>query len=318
MFAVARCREQKSLSASVRTEANNMAITGFAEIAEQLRRSTVVVHVANRGGGSGVIWSGDGVILTNAHVARGAKLRVELWDGREFDAAVIKRDSRHDLAAIRIASADLPAASVADSSKIRPGEIAIAIGNPLGFVGALSTGVVQAVGPVRGVGAQTWVQASVRLAPGNSGGPLANARGAVIGINTMIAGGLALAIPSNAVTTFLSADSADSWLGVTVHPVRIPAPEKSKGNSRFGLVLLEVEAGSPAAAASLLPGDILLGTEEKPFASLEELADALQGSGPRLVRLEFFRGDTARVRKVTVQLGRASGTQFVPGSSVAA
>jgi serine protease Do len=278
-----------------------MAIHGFGEIAEQLRRSTVVVYAGGRGNGSGVIWSTDGVIITNAHVARASQMRVQLWDGREFDASLVSRDTRRDLAELRISATNLPAAAAADSSQIRPGELAIAIGNPLGFVGALTTGVIHAVGPLRRWGSEPWVQADVRLAPGNSGGPLADARGRVIGINTMVAGRLALAVPSNAVTNFLASDPIDAWLGVSVAPVRVPRPGSRA--KTFGLVLLEVEPESPAANASLLAGDILLGTEEKSFTSLEDLANSLQGSGPRLLRLAFLRGNYERFRRVTVQLG---------------
>jgi serine protease Do len=283
-----------------------VAIAGFGEIAEQLRRSTVLIG-AGRGNGSGIIWSRDGVVVTNAHVARGPQVRVHLWDGREFDAAVKSRDPHRDLAVLGINATNLPAAAAADSSQVRAGELAIAIGNPFGFVGALTTGVIHAVGPIRGLGPQSWVQANVRLAPGNSGGPLADAHGLVIGINTMAAGRLALAIPSNVVTSFLSGDPADGWLGITVYPVQVPRP--SSRNKTFGLLLLEVEPGSPAASASLLPGDILLGTEEKPFALLEDLSSALRGSGPRLLRLEFLRGDYARVRRVTLQLGSQTATK---------
>jgi len=179
-----------------------MAVTGFGEIAEKLRRSTVLVPAGGRGSGSGVIWSSDGTVITNAHVARGTKISLQLWDGREFQATVASRDPHRDLAALHIDATNLPSASVADSSKVRPGELAIAIGNPLGFVGALTTGVIHAVGSIHGLGSQSWVQADVRLAPGNSGGPLADARGRVIGINTMVAGRLALAIPSNVVQNF--------------------------------------------------------------------------------------------------------------------
>lgn len=278
-----------------------MAIHGFGEIAEQLRRSTVLVSPGGRGNGSGVIWSADGVIVTNAHVARASQMRIQLWDGREFDAALVSRDTRRDLAELRVTAANLPAAAAADSSQVRPGELAIAIGNPLGFVGALTTGVVHAVGALRRFGPQPWVQADVRLAPGNSGGPLADARGRVIGINTMVAGRLALAVPSNAVTDFLAADPVDAWLGVTVAPVQVPRP--SSRSKVFGLVLLEVEPDGPAANASLLAGDILLGTDEKSFASLDDLSKSLQGSGPRVLRLAFLRGDYERFRRVTVQLG---------------
>ena len=266
-----------------------------------------------------MIWSSDGGIITNAHVARGStdqpstlgRTRVSCYGGVARSAP--------DLAELRIdatdLATDLPSALVADSSQVRPGELAIAIGNPLGFVGALTTGVIHAVGPVRGHSSRSWVQADVRLAPGNSGGPLADARGRVIGINTMIAGGLALAIPSNIVLDFLSAGPFDAWLGVTVHPVRIPRSNTPGGSAHtFGLVLLEVEPRSPAASASLLPGDILLGTEQKPFTSVGELSQALQGKGPRLLRLEFLRGDYSRVRRVTVQVGGQTASR----SSVAA
>jgi serine protease Do len=281
-----------------------MAVTGFGEIAEKLRRSTVLIHAGGRGSGSGVIWSSDGIIITNAHVARGTRISLQLWDGNEFPATVVSRDPQRDLAAIRIDATNLPSAFVADSSQVRPGELAIAIGNPLGFIGALTTGIIYAVGQLRGLSSQPWVQAQVRLAPGNSGGPLADARGGVIGINTMVAGRLALAIPSNVVRDFLSLGPSDSWLGVTVHPVRIPQASRAGGSGRtFGLVLVDVELRSPASCASLLPGDILLGTEKKPFISLDDLPQALRGSGPRLLRLEFLRGDYSRVRRVTVQLG---------------
>jgi len=281
-----------------------MAVTGFGEIAEKLRRSTVVIHARGRGSGSGVIWSSDGTIVTNAHVVRSAQVSLQLWDGREFDATVATRDPRRDLAVLRIDARNLPLALVADSSQVRPGELAIAIGNPLGFVGALTTGVIHAVGPLHGLGSRSWVQADVRLAPGNSGGPLADARGRVIGINTMVAGRLALAIPSDVVRNFLSAGPSDAWLGVTVRPVRVPRSNAAHGSSHtFGLMVREVEPRSPASSASLLPGDILLGTQQKAFTLLEDLWQVLEGSGPRLVRLEFLRGDYSRVRCVTVQLG---------------
>jgi serine protease Do len=277
-----------------------MSIPGLGEIADRLRRLTVLVRPGgSKGNGSGVLWS-SGLIVTNAHVAQGARAEISLWDGREFRAEVTSRDARRDLAALRIYAGELFAAEAGDSSRVRPGEIAIAVGNPLGFVGALTTGVVHAVGPIRGLGWQSWVQSDVRLAPGNSGGPLADARGRIIGINAMVAGRLALAIASNEVTRFLNGESgADSLrLGVSVRPVRLP---RSSGR-KLGLLLAAVEAGTPAARASLLPGDILLGTEQRRFTSVSDLAAALQGEAASLLRLEFLRGDYQRVRRVSVQL----------------
>src|ERR1700732_1155571 len=276
-----------------------MNLPGFGEIAEQLRRSTVNI---NRGG-SGVIWSADGLVVTNAHVVNAirGRLQVELWDGRQFDARCLSKDPRRDLAVLETGASNLPAVAPGDSSAVRPGQLAIAVGNPLGFVGALSTGVIHAVGQLNGLGRQSWVQADVRLAPGNSGGPLADARGRLVGVNTMVAGSLALAVPSNAVANFLASDPIDAWLGASAAPVRVPRPgTRAKA---FGLVLLEVEPDRPAANASLLPGDILLGIDEKSFASLDDLASALQGSGPRMLRLAFLRGNYERFRQVTVQLG---------------
>lgn len=278
-----------------------MAIPGFGEIAERLRRSTVLIHSGARGSGSGVIWSSDGTLVTNSHVVRSSRPTVQLWDGREFEATVHSRDSHRDLAQLRIDATNLPAATAADSSQLRPGELAIAIGNPMGFLGALATGVIHGMGPLRGLGPYSWVQAEVRLAPGNSGGPLAEASGRVVGINTMVAGRLALAIPSNAVRDFLSAAPNHGRLGVTLHPALIP--NSTNRAKAFGLVVLEVEPERPAALASLLPGDILLGTEERRFTSIEDLARALQGNGPRVLRLEFLRGDYQLIRRVTVQLG---------------
>jgi len=276
-----------------------MGIAGLGEIAERVRRFTVLVQPGGRGSGSGVVWSSDGLIITNAHVAQGRRPTVTLWDGREFRAEVTERDPRRDLAALHIAVDDLVAASPADSTKVRPGELAIAVGNPLGFVGALTTGVVHTVAPLRGLGTRLWVQADVRLAPGNSGGPLADVQGRVIGINTMVAGRLSLAIPSNEVAQFLKGEAQGSWLGVTLQAVRLPRPSLY----RFGLVLIDIEPGSPAARASLLPGDILVGSETGAFASVEDLAAILHASEPRVLRLEFLRGDYTRIRKVSVQVG---------------
>jgi len=278
-----------------------MSIPGLGEIADRLRRLTVLVRPGgSKGNGSGVLWLSDGLIVTNAHVAQGARAEISLWAGREFRAEVTARDARRDLAALRISAGELFAAEAGDSSRVRPGEIAIAVGNPLGFVGALTTGIVQAVGPIHGLGWQSWVQSDVRLAPGNSGGPLADARGRIIGINAMVAGRLALAIASNEVTRFLNGESgADSLrLGVSVMLVQLP---RSSGRT-VGLLLAAVEAGTPAARASLLPGDILLGTEQRRFTSVSDLAAALQGEAASLLRLEFLRGDYERVRRVSVQL----------------
>jgi serine protease Do len=275
-----------------------MSIRGLGEIAERVRRSTVLVQPGGSGSGSGVVWSDDGLIITNAHVARGPRANISLWDGREFQAEVSARDSGRDLAALRISATQLSAATSRDSSDVRAGEIALAVGNPFGFLGALTTGIVHAVGPLWGVRSQNWIQSDVRLAPGNSGGPLTDAQGRIIGINSMVAGSLALAIPSNDVRRFLQGQSGRNWLGVTLTPVRLPGASRQE----VGLLVLGIEPSGPASLASLLPGDILLGSEKKPFRSTDDLADALDENPDRVLRLAFLRGDYTRVRKVSVQL----------------
>ena len=263
-----------------------METQGFGEIVEGLRRATVEVNDGGRGGGSGIVWNAGGLIVTNAHVARTERARVRLWDGRAFDATVEGRDARRDLAALRVPAAGLPAAPPADSDAVRPGQVVLAAGNPLGFIGALTTGVVHALGVVRGLGRKEWVQSAIRLAPGNSGGPLADALGRIIGVNTMITGhGLALAVPSNAVSRFLEGgrSAARARLGVTVRPVR------ARETPGLGLLVLELERGGPAATASLTPGDVLITANGEPFDSPEDLADWVANADGGVLRLEFLR-----------------------------
>ncbi len=182
----------------------------LAAVAERLCRSTVQVLSARGGVGSGVIWDPDGLIITNAHVAHGSRATVKLLDGRVFEAAVTAKDPARDLAALKVEAADLLAATVGDSDALRVGELVLAVGNPLGLVGALTTGIISCNSALEAPSQQRWVMADVRLSPGNSGGPLADARGQVIGINSMIVGSLALAVPSNAVERFLRTSGAEA------------------------------------------------------------------------------------------------------------
>lgn len=172
----------------------------FTELAERLRAATVQVAA----GGSGVIWGGDGLIVTNAHVAREKEMDVVLADGLRLRAALVARDARRDLAALRVEGVRLSPPEVGNSERLCVGQLVMAVGNPLGINGAVTAGIIHAIGPLR-VRGQEWIQADVSLAPGNSGGMLADAEGRVIGINTMIFAGLALAVPVNEVGRFLSA-----------------------------------------------------------------------------------------------------------------
>ncbi|MCU1335426.1 MAG: peptidase and chymotrypsin/Hap [Bryobacterales bacterium] len=269
----------------------------FGEVAEKLRRSTVQVLSGNqdsRGSGSGIIWDADGTIITNAHVVsdervRDEQVRVELWDGRSLSAEVTARDGYADLAKLRLRAPNLAAAAWRGSSSLRTGELAVAIGNPLGFVGALTTGVVHGAGPMRGLGRRRWVHAAIRLAPGNSGGPLADAGGRVIGVNTMVvSGGLALAIPSELVVRFLERGSRPT-IGIVVRPV-----------ANTGLMLLQVNPNSAAERASLRTGDLLLGANGRRFESTDDLSEAIEDAAGSVMKVRFRRGNRSIEREVSV------------------
>jgi serine protease Do len=171
-----------------------------AGLAARLARVTVEVRGRGRGAGaaavgSGVVWHPDGLILTNAHVAH-EDVTVVLADGQARRARLVARDVRRDLAALVVDATGLPAALIGDSGALRVGELVLAVGNPMGLVRALSAGLVHAVGP-------RAIHADLRLAPGNSGGPLADAQGYVVGLNAMIVGGLAVAVPSREARRFV-------------------------------------------------------------------------------------------------------------------
>jgi serine protease Do len=260
---------------------------GIGDIGERLRRSTVqVFNGAARSQGSGIVWSSSGLILTAAHVARSPEPDIELWDGRRVRARVVSRDPRRDLATLRVAPADgegppFEPATAGDSAALRPGELVIAVGNPMGFAGALSTGVVHSIGALPGMGRQRWISADVRLAPGNSGGPLANAEGRVVGVNTAIVNGLGVAVPVEAALEFLQRGAPPS-LGVVLRTVPL------------GLLLEEVGKEGAAGNAGLRPGDILL-------TRYDRLTEAL-GSRPATLRLQFLRGEGWWVRETVVRL----------------
>ena len=168
----------------------------------RLRRVTVVIADGRRGAGAGVVWRPDGLVITNAHVASGP-VSVTLADGHRVGAALLARDERRDLAAIRVPRQGLEAAEPGPVATLRVGQLVLAVGHPLGLAGALSVGIVHAPPPAPADDRGAWLVADLRLRPGNSGGPLADDRGRVVGINAMVHGGLALAVPSAAVARFL-------------------------------------------------------------------------------------------------------------------
>jgi serine protease Do len=274
-------------------------IPAFGELGERLRRSTVQVEVGPAGSGSGVIWDAQGLVVTNAHVAQGPRARVTLWDNRQYPAQVESRDVARDLATLRFRAPDLTPAPIGDSGKLSPGEIVIAVGNPLGFIGALTKGVVHAVGPVAGLSRRPYVQADVRLAPGNSGGPLADAQGRVIGINSMVVrGGLGLAIPSNVVRDFLAKPGERPALGIAIRSVTV----RFRSKMAPGLLVLDVTRGGAADRASLMVGDVLIAVDGKGFETFDELSVALESAAGRPLTLRFLRGDRTAIRETTVDL----------------
>jgi serine protease Do len=270
-----------------------------AEMIGGAHESVVQVRSRGRGAGAGVIWDAEGLVLTNHHVVaggrRGSRVQVVLRDGRTFDTEVVKRGRELDLALLRIKEApgDLPAAPVGDSGALRVGQLVYAIGHPWGRLGAVTAGIVSGLDVVRGPGGKVrYVQSDVALAPGNSGGPLLNARGEVVGINAMIFGRLALSIPSNAASAWLAgARERHPRLGVRVLPVELPAflRRANREAAQRGLAIAAVEGGSPAEGAGLMVGDVLLGVGDETPDDVETLLDAIARAGDA-VRLRVMRG----------------------------
>jgi serine protease Do len=271
---------------------------GAAAIAERLKDSLVAVR-SRAGGGSGTIWSRDGLIVTNSHVVPGEKAEVLTRDDRRFEAALVARDELRDLAALRIDAPGLDAVEVGDSTALRVGEIVLAVGNPWGRRGVVSAGIVMSIGEAteeNRVPLYEAIRADVQLAPGSSGGPLADARGRVIGINTMIAGGMAVAVPSNVVARFVAAGgSLRGFLGIAGRAVPLPPVVAASAAvpDGSGLLVTEVVPGSPAEAAGLLQGDIVVGLDGP--RGLASVAHRLRGieAGER-VRVAMLRGGALR------------------------
>lgn len=278
-----------------------MPIPVPGRLAESLRQSTVQIQSDDiyHGHGSGAI-VGPERVITNAHVVRSERMSVESWEGKAMKSSLVKMDRRSDLALLAVPGLNGTPVTLGDSGLLRAGTPVVAIGNPLGFVGALSSGVVHSVGRMHvsgpNGGSAEWICADVRLAPGNSGGPLADFHGQVIGINTMIAaGGLAFAVPSRAVQRFLARSGAPGTLGVVVRAVRLRS-------GQTGMLILELVSGGAAQAASLLAGDILMAADGKRLQHPDDLLAAIEESSGGLLRLEFYRGSQDALRQVTARL----------------
>jgi serine protease Do len=174
----------------------------------RLQRSVVVVQDGQRGAGAGVVWRKGGYIVTNHHVVAGGKPYVSLPDGSQLPARLVAQDPEIDLALLHVDKPDLPSVPVADSRRLRVGQVVLAVGHPWGQRGFVTSGIISSLGEARTHGLRRSVpiiRSDVTLAPGNSGGPLANVTGGVIGINTLVVGGdLGVAIPSHLVEAFVA------------------------------------------------------------------------------------------------------------------
>ena len=172
----------------------------LAALADRLRRITVEITNDGRVVGAGVVWAPE-LIVTNAHVIHGPRVVVHGADRRRAEGLVVAGDRAADLALVRVPGLDLQPATRIGDDTVPVGSLLVALGHPLGVWGAVTRGIVHAVGAIT-PGGRAWIQADLKLAPGNSGGPLADARGRVVGVNAMIVGGLALAIPVSEVKLF--------------------------------------------------------------------------------------------------------------------
>ncbi len=247
-----------------------------------------------RGIGSGVILTPDGYVLTNSHVVRGAdRLEVRLVDGREFTARVVGEDPHTDLAVLQLPASGLPAATLGDSSKLRVGQLVVAIGNPLGFAATVTAGVVSALGRTlrseTGRLIENVIQTDAALNPGNSGGPLVNGRGEVVGINTaVIAGsqGLCFAIPVNTVK-WVAAQLIQygrvrrAYLGIAAStaPVDRSLALRHRLSMPTAVRVVEVQPDSAAERAGLRGGDLIVELEGRSVRNLDDL-QAVLGQHP--------------------------------------
>jgi S1-C subfamily serine protease len=270
---------------------SNVVTTVARDLASSVANLRVFRHVRGgrraAGGGSAFVLSSDGFLITSAHVVEGASAGgvASFVDGRELSFEVVGSDPLSDLAVLRAGARDLVPAVLGDAAALRVGQLVVAIGNPHGFAGSVTAGVVSALGrslPVRSGVARRVVdnviQTDAALNPGNSGGALVDGRGRVVGVNTAIAGiGLGLAVPINAHTrSIISALIANgrvrrAYLGVAGGPRPLPPRVAARLGRDRGIEVVDVVADSPAARAGLTPEDLLVDAAGVQLRSVEDL-----------------------------------------------
>jgi S1-C subfamily serine protease len=271
------------------------------------------------GGGSGVVITPDGFILTSAHVVTGSdRGSASFVDGSEHGIDVVGMDPLSDLAVVRAPGATLVPATLGDASKLRVGQLVVAIGNPLGFAGSVTAGVVSALGrslPTRSGSVSRVVdnviQTDAALHPGNSGGALADSAGRVVGINTAVVGpgigqGLGLAVPINAVTRQVVAALMSegrfrrAYLGIAGGPRPLPPRTARDVGRDVGVEIVEVMEGSPAARAGLRPEDLILDVDSEPVRNAEDLQRLMVAEAiGRTVAIRVYRGGSTLTLEAT-------------------
>jgi serine protease Do len=273
---------------------------------------------AKRGQGSGFIVSADGIVLTNAHVVADAdQISVKLTDRREFEAKVIGIDKRTDVAVLRIDATNLPVVKIGDPASLKVGEWVAAIGSPFGFENTITSGIVSA--KARSLPDENYVpfiQTDVAVNPGNSGGPLFNMDGEVVGINSQIFSrtggymGLSFAIPIDVAMQIRDELMAHGKvtrgrLGVQIQDINQSLAQSFGMPKVQGALISTVEADSPAAKAGLKSGDVVLAVNGKEISRLSELPAAIAAIKPGTqARLEIWRDGSKQI--VSVRIGELS------------
>ena len=259
-------------------------------VAEQLAPSVASLRVAPRGAGSGVVITPDGYMLTSAHVVGRSRraLRASFSDGRDCTAQVVGADPLSDLAVLRADADDLAPAELGDAENLRVGQLVVAVGNPHGFGGTVTAGVVSALGrslPTRaGRIVENVIQTDAALNPGSSGGALADGSARLVGINTAVAGiGLGLAVPINNTTrTIVGALMREgrfrrAYIGIAGGTRPLPPRVARQLGREAGVEVVDVIEGSPAAAAGLRPEDLILDVDGTPVNGVDDVQRLLAG-----------------------------------------